>query len=217
MLSITIGPLAFPLAPLLLLASLFLAGWLARRLAPPPLGSDAETALWLATGLGLVAARAAHVLRHAQAYAESPWAVLDVRDGGWVAGPGLAVAAVVLLWRADRLPKARRSLGIAAGSGVALWAAMNGALLLGQPDADLRALPAVVLRPLPQATAATPVEPRPLQALHYLQDWLARHPKYRDVRSPNESFKISTQNLLQNASNFQLFVQTFFRFHCVSV
>jgi N-acyl-L-homoserine lactone synthetase len=25
----------------------------------------------------------------------------------------------------------------------------------------------------------------PLQALHYLQDWLARHPKYRDVRSPN--------------------------------
>jgi thiol-disulfide isomerase/thioredoxin len=165
MLSITIGPLAFPLAPLLLLASLFLAGWLARRLAPPPLGSDAETALWLATGLGLVAARAAHVLRHAQAYAESPWAVLDVRDGGWVAGPGLAVAAVVLLWRADRLPKARRSLGIAAGSGVALWAALNGAVLLGQPDADLRALPAVVLRPLPQATAAAPVEPRPLQAL----------------------------------------------------
>jgi thiol-disulfide isomerase/thioredoxin len=168
MLSITIGPLAFPLAPLLLLVSLLLAGFLAKRVAPAALASGAETTVWLATGLGLVAARAAHVLRHAEAYAETPWAALDFRDGGWVAGPGLAVAAVVLLWRSDRKPQARRALAIAAGGGLSLWASLNGAVLLSQPEADVRALPSVMLRPLPSAAApaaaATP-EARPLPAL----------------------------------------------------
>ncbi len=161
MLSITIGPLAFPLAPVLLLVSLLLAAFLARRLAPAPWSSAAETSIWLATGLGLLAARAAHVLRHAEAYAGSPWSALDFRDGGWVAGPGLAVAAVVLLWRSDRQPPARRALVIAAGSGVVLWAALNGAAHFSQPPADLRALPPVMLRPLP----GTAPEPRPLSAL----------------------------------------------------
>jgi thiol-disulfide isomerase/thioredoxin len=161
MLSITLGPLAFPLPPLLLLLSLLLAGFLSRRLAPPPLSSAAETSVWLAAVLGLVAARAAHLLRHHEAYASTPWAALDFRDGGWVSGPGLAVAAVVLLWRSDRLPQARRALVIGAGSGFAMWAALNGAVQLGAPPADLRAMPALSLRPL-QAAAG---EPRPLAGL----------------------------------------------------
>jgi len=171
MLSITLGPLAFPLPPLLLLLSLLLASFLARRLAPAALASSNETSIWLAAGLGLMAARAAHVLRHAQAYADSPWAALDFRDGGWVTGPGLAVAAVVLLWRSDRLPLARRALVISAGSGLALWASLQGAVLLSLPDADLRALPAVVLRPLPAVAAGTApaaapaVQAQPLSAL----------------------------------------------------
>jgi hypothetical protein len=141
MLSITLGPLAFPLPPLMLLAALVLATVLARRLAPPALASSNENSVWLAAVLGLVAARAAHVLRHAEAYAATPWAVLDIRDGGWVAGPGLVVAALVLLWRADRLPQARRALAIGAGSGLASWAVFNGALALWQPPASARELP----------------------------------------------------------------------------
>lgn len=160
MLSITLGPLAFPLPPLLLLASLMLASVLARRLAPPSLAAANETSVWLAAVLGLFAARAAHVLRHAEAYLATPWAALDVRDGGWVAGPGLVVAALVLLWRSDRLPPARRALLVASGSGLALWAALNAALLLWQPPAAARALPAVVMRPLAGDGA-----PRPLTEL----------------------------------------------------
>jgi thiol-disulfide isomerase/thioredoxin len=107
-----------------------------------------------------VAARAAHVLRHAEAYAATPWAVLDIRDGGWVAGPGLVVAALVLLWRADRLPQARRALAIGAGSGLAFWAVFNGALALWQPPASARELPPVALRAL-----GGDATPRPLTEL----------------------------------------------------
>ena len=160
MLSITLGPLAFPLPPLLLLAALLLATALARRLAPAEWASANETSVWLAAVLGLAAARAAHVLRHAEAYLATPWAMLDFRDGGWVAGPGLVVAALVLLWRSDRLPQARRALVIASGSGVALWAALNGALLLWQPPASARELPPVALR----ALAGDPT-PKPLTEL----------------------------------------------------
>lgn len=160
MLSITLGPLAFPLPPLLLLAALLLATWLARRLAPPQWASANENSVWLATLLGLVAARAAHLLRHAEAYAATPWAMLDIRDGGWVAGPGLVVAVLVLLWRLDRLPQSRRALAIGAGSGMALWAALNGALTLWQPPAAARELPPVALR----ALAGDPT-PKPLTEL----------------------------------------------------
>ncbi len=163
MTSITLGPLAFPLPPLLLLPALLLAAWLARRLAPPPSAAGSENSIWLAALLGLVAARAAHLLRHAESYAATPWAALDIRDGGWSAGPGLAVAAVVLLWRSDRLPQARRALAIAAGSGVMLWAALNGSLQFAQPPQQLRELPPVMLRALP--TEAGAPAPQPLAAL----------------------------------------------------
>jgi thiol-disulfide isomerase/thioredoxin len=166
MLSITLGPLAFPLPPLLLLAALVAAGLVVRRLAPRELASAGEDSLWLALLLGLLAARAGHVLRHIEAYAPAPWAALDIRDGGWLVGPGLVVGAVVLLWRADRLPAARRALGVAAGTGVALWAALNGALALWQPPAAARELPPVALRPLaadvPPHTLAELLDGRPL-------------------------------------------------------
>jgi thiol-disulfide isomerase/thioredoxin len=144
--SITLGPLAFPLPPLLLLASLGLAVWLARRMAAAPVAPSAENSVWLAALLGLAAARAGHVLRHAEAYAAAPWSALDFRDGGWMAGAGLAVAAVVLLARSDRRPALKRPLAIAAGSGLALWVTLKGVTLLALPAADLHELPPVPLR-----------------------------------------------------------------------
>jgi thiol-disulfide isomerase/thioredoxin len=159
MLSITLGPLAFPLPPLLLLASLLLSSHLARRLAPAGWASANETSVWLATLLGLVAARIAHVLRHGEAYAATPWAALDIRDGGWVVGPGLVVAALVLLWRSDRQPPVRRALVTAVGSGLVLWAGLNAALHWASPPVDMRTLPAVSLRPLQAATPDAPARP----------------------------------------------------------
>jgi thiol-disulfide isomerase/thioredoxin len=172
MLSITLGPLAFPLPPLLLLASLLLASWLARRLSPAEHASATENSIWLAALLSLAAARAAHVWRHSEAYAATPWLALDLRDGGWVVGPGLVVAALVLLARTDRLsraaaasgapeaptrwPQARRALVVAVGSGLVLWAGLNAAVHWALPPTDLRTLTAVSLRPLQAPGAAEP-------------------------------------------------------------
>jgi thiol-disulfide isomerase/thioredoxin len=171
MLSVSLGPLAFPLPPLLLLASLLLAAYLARRLAPAEHAAANETSVWLAAGLGLAAARAAHVLRHAEAYTATPWSMLDVRDGGWATGPGMVVAAVVLLARTDRLSRtaahqtataapdrwtqARQAMVVAVGSGLVLWAGLNAVVNWASPPTDVRTLTAVNLRPLqPPGTTA---------------------------------------------------------------
>jgi thiol-disulfide isomerase/thioredoxin len=72
----------------------------------------------------------------------------------------MPLAALVLLWRADRLPQARGALVVGAGSGLALWAALNGALALGQLPASARELPPVALRAL-----GGDATPRPLTEL----------------------------------------------------
>lgn len=121
MLSISIGPLAFPLAPLLLLAAAWLAGALARRAGGGAHGARAESAVWAALALGLLAARAAHVLEHADAYLDSPWAIADVRDGGWHAAAGFGIGGLWLAWRAWARPELRRALSQAAAAGMVAW------------------------------------------------------------------------------------------------
>lgn len=128
MLSISLGPLALPVAPLVLIGALLVATALARRLG----GAAAENAIWLAAVFGLVAARVAHVAGQAEPYLAAPWALLDVRDGGWAAPAGFGVAAAWLGWRVWRAAPLRRALGLAAGTGVALWALGHGALDLAR-------------------------------------------------------------------------------------
>ena len=92
MLSISIGPLALPVAPLLLLAAVWLASWLAgrwaARLAGQELSEAAGNAVFHAALLGLLAARLVHLALHAGAYLTAPLAALDIRDGGWPVPPG---------------------------------------------------------------------------------------------------------------------------------
>lgn len=123
MLSISVGPLAFALAPLLLLGAFAVALVLARVLAPPDERAAADSALWLALLQGLVAARAVHVLRHLDAYGAHPLSLLDLRDGGWDTLSGLMVAGAWLMTRLPAHPKGRRALGIASLTGLLLWAA----------------------------------------------------------------------------------------------
>ncbi len=123
MLSISIGPFALPVLPLVLMLAVWAAATLARRVAPMALGPAAENTVWSAAGLGLLAARLAHVLRYADAYLATPWALLDVRDGGWFAPAGWAVAALWLAWRSWRQPGFRRALGLAAMCAGVIWSA----------------------------------------------------------------------------------------------
>lgn len=156
MLSVSIGPLALPLPPLVLLAAVTIAAWVSNRLharqvaavratpAAPDTASTSPAApgdtVWLAMLLGLAAARLVHVLVHAQAYLDSPLAMLDVRDGGWHAPTGFAAGLAWLAWKGRSVPTWRRPLAGAAVVGSLTW--MAAGLLAGsRGEQSMPALP----------------------------------------------------------------------------
>lgn len=145
MLSVSIGPLAFPVAPLLLLVAAWLAGALARRSGGSLHGARAEGAVWVALALGLLAARVAYVVEHADAYLASPWAMVDPRDGGWHALAGFGIGGLWLAWRAWVQPELRRTLGQAAAAGVFAWGLGSGTLFLAGSGASHPVAPDLAL------------------------------------------------------------------------
>ncbi len=163
MLSISLGPLALPMAPLLLLGAVWiaagLASWRLRREARVEgpgrvaLGhaGAAYDALWLAALIGLLAARIAHLALNFDAYAATPWLALDIRDGGWHAPTGAFAGAAWLAWCGMRLPALRRPLVIGALAGSALWLAAT----LGLGLRDQPSLPAIMVTELATDTRAS--------------------------------------------------------------
>lgn len=145
MLSISLGPLALPVPPLVLMLAIWVAATLARRIAPIEFGPAAENVVWSAAGLGLLAARLAHVVRYADAYLATPWALVDVRDGGWFAPAGWAVAAVWLAWHGWRQPACRRALGLAAVCASVIWTAGLGMVWVADGKPAQQPVPNVVL------------------------------------------------------------------------
>ena len=125
MLSLSLGPIALPLAPFLLLIAIWGSSWLASRLAR--VGADkapveqAGRTVTHAALLGLVAARLAYLAWHADAYLASPWAAFDLRDGGWSAPAGLVAGGAWLAWRGLVTPWLRRPLAMSGTAGVAFW------------------------------------------------------------------------------------------------
>ena len=151
MLSITLGPLALPLAPVALLLSIALAAGLASRLARRT-GADAAQAdrsILHAAGIGLLVARLVHIAWQADLYAAAPLSALDLRDGGWHLPSGLAAGLAVLLHALYRHPALRRALGAGAAVGLGLW----GGVLVWQQQQRPPALPALVLRHVPTGHA----------------------------------------------------------------
>lgn len=157
MLSLTIGPLALPLQPLLLAAGLAVALLLLRRLAPREARERLANQLWWALAIGLLAARLVYLLRHGDAYAASPWAMLDVRDGGWLPVAGIVAGLALLLLRAPRQPALRRPLLLAAGAGLLGWLLADALALDRRTEAQaLPALAMVALQQAPGGAAAAP-------------------------------------------------------------
>lgn len=151
MLSIPIGPLALPVAPVLLLAAVGAASWIASRLAGPGRAHDAGNAVFHATLIGLLAARAVHLAVHAAAYASSPWSALDLRDGGWHAPAGLLAGALWLAWRGWKILDLRRPLALGLLAGLSLWTAGT---LATRPRSDAT-WPALSLAELERGTPVT--------------------------------------------------------------
>lgn len=141
MLSVSIGPLALPVPPLVLgvaaVAAAWAANWLyarhhALRRAGAHTYASAESApasgpgtpadcVWAALFIGLVVARLAHLLLHVEDYLASPLATLDIRDGGWHAPTGFTVGLAWLAWKGRRVPAWRRPLLLSALLGGLLW------------------------------------------------------------------------------------------------
>jgi thiol-disulfide isomerase/thioredoxin len=146
MMSLSIGPLALPVAPIQLLLAYFLAAWMVRWVfaradqgdaaaSRHGLAKQAGDALLNALLLGLLAGRMVFVAQNAQAYASEPWAALDVRDGGWnpwaVAMFGLAWVA----WRQHGAPVLRQALWAGAVLGLGVWLGVTVLLSHYQPTA----------------------------------------------------------------------------------
>ncbi len=145
-----LGPLLLPWGPLLLGLGWLLAQQVAAAAARRGLG-DAQRVLTTLLLVALLAARAAFVLRHLDAYA-GLGAMLDVRDRGFDAAVGWAVAVAgvaLLVWRRASL---RRSLPAAAGAGALLVLCAQAMLRLsapsGQPPLPALALPTLDGAPL---------------------------------------------------------------------
>lgn len=137
---ITIGPLSIPVPALLLIAAVALAvvaGNRAARKSGHPAGM--ENAVYGVLLVGLVVARLVFVLQHGDAYLQSPWSMIDIRDGGWSASAGwLAAGLAAVVW-AVRHPSRRKGAAWALGSAGAVWLA--GALIAGVPGAGGPPLP----------------------------------------------------------------------------
>lgn len=130
MMSIPLGPLALPVAPLLLLLCTWLAAWVADRVAatdatvaplPSTTRRPAGSVLVHAALVGLLVARLVHVALHTAAYGADPWSIVDVRDGGWHVGAGLAGGIVWILWQAWRHGPWRQALAAGAAAGLTSW------------------------------------------------------------------------------------------------
>ncbi|HWH90149.1 MAG TPA: TlpA disulfide reductase family protein [Pseudomonas sp.] len=120
MLTFTLGTFAIALNHLLLISALALATFVGWRVAKRG-GDNPESALFSLFLLGMLAARIAFVALYWSHYRTDPWQIIDLRDGGFLAWPGVIVLLLAALYRGRRRPGLRRPLGFGVVSGVAFW------------------------------------------------------------------------------------------------
>ena len=134
MLSVNIGPFALSGSLLLLLATALVAagaGHLAGRRQKIGIGSVLGDMLLA----GVLVARIAFVAFWFDLYRSTPLSMLDIRDGGFMIGPGIAAALLIALWRGGRHPPLRKPLGVGLAAGALVWGASFGALRMTEPPA----------------------------------------------------------------------------------
>ncbi|GAB3383701.1 TlpA family protein disulfide reductase [Azotobacter armeniacus] len=124
MLTVNVGPLALPVPHLLLIGSLLLAlltgWWVGRASARNP-----EPQLFRLLLVALLVARLAFVVGYFEHYRDELWRMVDIRDGGFIAWPGMLAALLLGAWQAWRDRALRRPLGLALAVGVLGWGSGN--------------------------------------------------------------------------------------------
>ncbi len=142
MTSVNLGPFAFPIGPLLLLGALLvssgIAKWVCRNRS-----IDVEPALWKILVSGVLVARIAFVALYFESYKNSPWKIVDIRDGGFIASAGFLAAAALTAWFARQRREARKPLLLSALAGATFW--MAGTLATSIFHAAPMPLPEIAL------------------------------------------------------------------------
>ena len=115
-----LGTFAIALNHLLLISALALATFVGWRVAKRG-GENPESVLFSLFLMGMLAARVSFVAIYWTHYRNDPWQIIDLRDGGFLAWPGVIVLLLATLYRGWRRPGLRRPLGFGVGSGLAFW------------------------------------------------------------------------------------------------
>lgn len=120
MLTVNLGPLTLAVPHLLLMISLLLATltgwWVGRRHQRNP-----ERQVFRLLLLALLVARLSFVVAYLDDFSGAWWRVLDIRDGGFIAWPGILAALLVGGWLLWRDPSLRKPLGAALAVGIFSW------------------------------------------------------------------------------------------------
>ena len=142
--TLQLGPLALPLAPLLLAG----AGWVGLAIGKR-VGADSrfevERLLLRMLLLGLVAARLAFIWEWRGPYLHDPLSMLDIRDGGWEAAAGFSAACLYALSVLRRQPTLRKPLLSAMLVSLVVWTAGDVALAAWPGGASRERLPPLSL------------------------------------------------------------------------
>lgn len=118
--TINLGPLTLAMPHVVLMISLALSilvgWWLGRRGKLNP-----EKQIFRLLLLALVIARLAFVVLYIEYFTQEPWRVIDIRDGGFIAWPGVIAALLLGTWMCWRDVKLRKPLGWAIAAGMLSW------------------------------------------------------------------------------------------------
>jgi len=133
MASINLGPLSFSV-PLFLaaitLVVMLVAGWLVDRRH----GTRVETIVWQAAFTCLFVGRAVFILQYFQIYAQRPLSMLDLRDGGFALGAGLAAGVAIIVLKLWRHAASRQGVLGSLAAGASALGMAYAALVLWHPQ-----------------------------------------------------------------------------------
>lgn len=125
-----------------------LAGALAGRRDRVPAGAT----LFDMLVAGLVAARLAFVAQWFGVYGMDPWAMVDIRDGGFTPWAGIMAALALAAWKGRRVAALRRPLAIGVACGAIAWGLL--AALPRPGGANAPSLPSLALERLEGGTTS---------------------------------------------------------------
>jgi len=142
MLTLTIGTFAIALNHILLISALILATLVGWRVAKRG-GENPESVLFSLFLLGMLAARVSFVLMYWGDYRNDWVQMVDLRDGGFLAWPGVIALVLGALAYGWRRPALRKPLGAGVITGLVFWGMTSLSLSLYDKGSQL---PQITLR-----------------------------------------------------------------------